>query len=42
MSDKAEIRLKEENDKAETCWQNLWNKIQLKGPSRQKQIPRAE
>ena len=39
MFDKAEIRLKEQNDKAETCPENLWNKIQLKGLSRQKQIP---
>ena len=26
MLDKAEIRLKEQNDKAETCRENLWNK----------------
>ena len=42
MFDKAEIGWKEQNDKAETCRENLWNKIQLKGPSRQKQIPWAD
>ena len=29
---KAEIRLAEQREKAESCWENLWNKIQLKGP----------
>ena len=29
---KAEIRLKEQSEKAESCRENLWNEIQLKGP----------
>ena len=29
---KAEIRLGEQNEKAENCWENLWNEIQFKGP----------
>ena len=29
---KAEIRPEEQSEKAETCRENLWNKIQLKGP----------
>ena len=34
---KAEIRLEEQNKKAESCRENLWNEIRLKGPFRQKQ-----
>ena len=34
----AEIRLEEQiSDKAESCRENSWNEIQLKGPQRQKQ-----
>ena len=33
----AEIRPEEQSEKAESCRENLWNEIQLKGPSRQKQ-----
>ena len=29
---KAEIRPEEQSEKAEKCWVNLWNEIQLKGP----------
>ena len=29
---KAEIRPKEQSEKAESCLENLWNKIQSKGP----------
>ena len=29
---KAEIRPKEQIEKAESCRENLWNEIQLKGP----------
>ena len=29
---KAEIRLEEQSEKAESCLENLWNEIQLKGP----------
>ena len=36
-ANKAEIRPKEQSEKAESCRENLWNKIQLKGPLRQKQ-----
>ena len=36
-TNKAEIRSEEKGEKAESCQENLWNKIQLKGPSRQKQ-----
>ena len=35
---KAEIRPKEQSEKAKRCRENLWNEIQLKGPYRQKQI----
>ena len=36
MFNKAEIRPEEQNEQAESCREDLWNKIQLKGPSRQK------
>ena len=29
---KAEIRFGKQSKKAENCWENLWNEIQLKGP----------
>ena len=29
---KAEIRLQEQSEKAESCRENLWNEIQSKGP----------
>ena len=32
MTNKAEIRPEEQIEKAECCKENLWNKIQLKGP----------
>ena len=35
-TNKAEIRLEEQSEKAESLWENLWNEIQLKGPQRQK------
>ena len=31
-NNKAEIRLEEQSEKAESCRENLWNEIQLKGP----------
>ena len=31
-SNKAEVRPEEESEKTESCRENLWNKIQLKGP----------
>ena len=31
-TNKAEIRLEEQSEKAESCLENLWNKIQSKGP----------
>ena len=34
---KAEIRPEEQSEKVESCRESLWNEIQLKGPSRQKQ-----
>ena len=34
---KAEIRLEKQSERAESCRENLWNEIQLKGPQRQKQ-----
>ena len=34
---KAELRLEEQSEKAESCQENLWNEIQLKGPQRQTQ-----
>ena len=37
MTNEADIRPEEQSDKAESCRENLWNEIQLKGPLRQKQ-----
>ena len=34
---KAEIRPEEQSEKTVSCWENLWNEIQLKGPRRQKE-----
>ena len=34
---KAELRPQELSEKTESCRENLWNEIQLKGPKRQKQ-----
>ena len=34
-TNKAEIRLEEQNQKMERCRENLWTEIQLKGPHRQ-------
>ena len=34
---KAEIRPEEQSEKAESCLENLWNEIQLKGPQTQEQ-----
>ena len=31
-TNKAEVRLKEQSDKAESCREDLWKEIQLKGP----------
>ena len=31
-NNKEEIRQGEQSEKAERCWENLWNEIQLKGP----------
>ena len=31
-TNKPEIRPEEQSQKAESCWENLWNEIQLKGP----------
>ena len=36
-NNKAEIRPEQESEEAESCRENLWNEIQLKGPRRQKQ-----
>ena len=30
-----EVRPEEQSEKTETCWENLWNEIQVKGPWRQ-------
>ena len=35
-TDKAEIRPEQQSEKAESCRENLWNEIHLKGPKRQK------
>ena len=38
MTNKAETRPEEQiSEKAESCRENLWSEIQLKGPQRQKQ-----
>ena len=31
-TNKAEIRPEEQSEKAENCWENLWNEMQIKGP----------
>ena len=31
-ADKAEIRPEEQSEKTESCRENLWNEMQLKGP----------
>ena len=31
-ANKAEIRLEEQSEKAESCRESVWNEIQLKGP----------
>ena len=31
-TNKAEMRPEEQSEKAESCRENLWNEIQLKGP----------
>ena len=36
-TNKAETRPEEQSEKAESCRENLWNEIQLKGLQRQKQ-----
>ena len=36
-TNEAEIRPEEQIEKAESCRENLWKEIQLKGPQRQKQ-----
>ena len=33
---KAKIRSEEQSEKAESCRENLWNEIRLKGPKREK------
>ena len=30
-TNKAEVRLEEQSEKMDSCWENLWNEIQLKG-----------
>ena len=35
-TNEAEIRPEEHSEKAESCRENLWNELQLKGPKRQK------
>ena len=30
-TNKAGVRTEEQNEKAESCWENLWNEIYLKG-----------
>ena len=36
-NNKAELRLEEQSEKGESCQENVWNEIQLKGPYRHKQ-----
>ena len=36
-TNRAEIRPEEHSEKTESCQENLWNEIQLKGPQREKQ-----
>ena len=35
-TNKVEIRQEEQSEEAESCRENLWDEIQLKGPQRQK------
>ena len=34
---KTDIRPEEQSEKTESCWENSWDEIQLKGPYREKQ-----
>ena len=36
-TNKADIRPEEQSEKAESCQENLWNEMQMKGPQGQKQ-----
>ena len=38
----AVVRPEEQSEKMESCRENLWNEIQLKGPQRQKQTQEIE
>ena len=31
-TDKAEVKPEDQSEKTQSCWENLWNEIQLKGP----------
>ena len=42
MANKAEIRPQEQSEKTESCRENLWNEIQLKGPRLVKRTNKAE
>ena len=41
-TNKAEMRLEEQSEKAESCRENLWNEIQLKGPKKTETDTRTE
>ena len=37
-TNKSEVKPEEQSQKVESCWENLWNEIQLKGPLRWNRI----
>ena len=41
-TNKAKTKPEEQSEKAESCRDNLWNAIQLKGPLRQKQTKKKK
>ena len=41
-TNKAEIRSEEQSEKAESCRENVWNEVQVKGPKREKKDTRRE
>ena len=41
-TNKAGIRPEEQSEKAESCWENPWNEIQLKRPTKTETDKRTE
>ena len=41
-TNKTEIKREEQSEKAESCWENLWNEMQLKGAIKTETDTRTE